>query len=79
MPAYTLPAWPLVLNGEPGELADAPGVIGFAKLHVLVGAPGWPVVGVCMVSPARAVAPVARVRAMTQNAVAVTFLKSLAT
>jgi hypothetical protein len=78
LPAYTRPAWPAVLNGEPGEVADAPGVIGFAEPHVLVGAPGWPVVGDCNVSPASAVAPVATVKAMTQNAAAVKFLKSLA-
>src|SRR5216684_6056922 len=65
------------LNGEPGELTELPGVTGLARPQVLVGAPGWPVVGVCNVSPARAVAPVARVRAMTQNALAVTFLMSL--
>src|SRR5216684_7527698 len=65
------------LNGEPGELTELPGVTGLARLHVLLGAPGWPVVGFCGVSPARAVAPVARVRAMTQNALAVTFLMSL--
>jgi len=67
------------LNGEPGEVAEAPGVIGFAEPHVLVGAPGWPVVGVWSVPPeASAVAPVATVNAMTQNEVAAKFLKSLA-
>src|SRR6266851_1835685 len=65
------------LNGEPGELTELPGVTGLARPQVLAGAPGCPVVGVCNVSPARAVAPVARVRAMTQNALAVTFLMSL--
>jgi hypothetical protein len=78
LPAYTTPAWPAALNGEPGEVAELPGVTGFASPHVLVGAPGWPVVGVCSVPPASAVAPVARVRAMTQNALAVIFLTSLA-
>jgi hypothetical protein len=46
LPAYTFPAWPVGLNGEPGALAAPPGVTGFAKLHVFAGAPGLPVVGV---------------------------------
>jgi hypothetical protein len=66
------------LNGEPGEFAVLPGVTGLAAPHVLVGAPGWPVVGVCIVPPASAVAPVATVSATTQNALAAKFLKSLA-
>src|SRR5258707_9359065 len=45
LPAYTTPAWPLGLNGEPGAATEDPGVTGFAGPHVLVGAPGWPVVG----------------------------------
>jgi hypothetical protein len=53
-------------------------VTGLAVPHVLFGAPGWPVVGVCKVPPASAVAPVATVSAITQNEVAAKFLKSLA-
>src|SRR5260370_1374087 len=48
LPAYTNPAWPLALNGEPGALAEEPGVTGLDGPHVLVGAPRWPVVGVWM-------------------------------
>jgi hypothetical protein len=46
LPAYTFPAWPVGLNGEPGAVAEDPGVTGFEGPHVLAGAPGWPVVGV---------------------------------
>lgn len=56
MPAYTFPAWPVALNGEPGALPDAPGVTGFASPHVLVGAPGWPVVGLTVAHAATGVA-----------------------
>ena len=45
LPAYTAPAWPLALNGEPGAFAEAPGVTELSGPHVLAGAPGWPVVG----------------------------------
>jgi hypothetical protein len=45
LPAYTAPAWPLALNGEPGAAAEAPGVAGLSGPQVFVGAPGWPVVG----------------------------------
>ena len=45
LPAYTAPACPLPLNGEPGAVAEEPGVAGLSGPHVLVGAPGWPVVG----------------------------------
>jgi hypothetical protein len=45
LPAYTTPACPLPLNGEPGAAADEPGVTGLAGPHVFAGAPGWPVVG----------------------------------
>jgi len=45
LPAHTTPAWPLGLNGEPGAATEDPGVTGFAGPQVLVGAPGWRVVG----------------------------------
>src|SRR5258708_25566183 len=45
LPAYTTPACPLALNGEPGAAAAAPGVTGLAGPHVFAGAPGWPVTG----------------------------------
>src|SRR5215467_267970 len=48
LPAYTNPAWPLGLNGEPGALAEEPGVTGLAGPHVLAGAPRWPVAGFWM-------------------------------
>jgi hypothetical protein len=58
-PAYTTPAWPLGLNGEPGAAAELPGITGLAGPHVFVGAPGWPVVGVTRAS-AEAGAAIAR-------------------
>ena len=45
LPAYTTPACPLALNGEPAAVAEEPGVAGFAGPHVFAGAPGWPVAG----------------------------------
>jgi hypothetical protein len=50
LPAYTTPAWPAELKGEPAAVADAPGVTGLLSPHVLAGAPGWPVVGLSMAS-----------------------------
>jgi hypothetical protein len=56
LPAYTSPAWPLALNGEPGALADEPGVTGFDGPQVLAGAPRWPVDGFCVAKAATGVA-----------------------
>src|SRR5260370_17692436 len=56
LPAYTTPAWPLGLNGEPGAVTEDPGVTGFAGPHVLVGAPAWPVVGASTAPEASGVA-----------------------
>ena len=43
LPAYTDPAWPFGLNGDPFALADLPGVeVAFELPHVVPGAPGCP-------------------------------------
>src|SRR5712692_11915743 len=58
LPAYTLPACPARLNGEPVAEAAAPGVTLLLGPHVFVGAPGWPV--------ARAGVPPNKVKLATQ-------------
>ena len=43
LPAYTVPACPFGLNGEPLALAELPGVDVASELpQVVPGAPGWP-------------------------------------
>ena len=43
LPAYTVPACPLGLNGEPLALAELPGVtVALGLPQVVPGAPGWP-------------------------------------
>src|SRR5216684_3226354 len=71
LPAYTNPAWPLALTGEPGALAEEPGVPGLDGPHVLVGAPRWPVVGFWM---AHAEAGVA-ISKPTEHAAASTYFR----
>ena len=44
-PAYTLPACPVLLNGDPPALTALPGVEVPGEPQVFVGAPLWPVVG----------------------------------
>jgi hypothetical protein len=59
LPAYTTPAWPPGLKGEPLADAALPGITGLAGPHVLAGAPGWLVVGLTTAS-AEAGAAIAR-------------------
>src|ERR1700674_2013969 len=63
-----------MLNGEPGEFAELPGVTRLSGPHVLVGAPGWPVVGFCI---ALAEIPVVRINVRAQNVTAATLRRSL--
>jgi len=73
LPAYTTPAWPFGLNGDPEAVAEAPGVTGLDGPQVLVGAPGWPVVGLTV---AAAVVAVATISATRQNTMITSFLRS---
>src|SRR5207302_11044271 len=60
LPAYTFPAWPAALNGEPVAVAELPGVTGLSGPQVFAGAPGWPVVGLTCAATGRAVATLAK-------------------
>jgi len=67
LPAYTVPAWPLGLNGEPPALTELPGVeVAPGLPQVVPGAPGCPgplglgsanaVAGIATAMPATAIA-----------------------
>jgi len=71
LPAYTTPAWPFGLNGDPEAVAELPGITGLDGPQVLVGAPGWPVVGLTV---AAAVVAVATISATRQSTMITSFL-----
>jgi hypothetical protein len=65
LPAYTTPACPAGLNGDPGAVAELPGITGLDGPQVLVGAPGWPVVGLTVAAAVVAVATISPSRQKT--------------